>query len=536
MDIKTLASDWEQDWTVTITEPSQQDLASEHPAKISELDPEDPTEKWLDFVLSPGQVPETVLETALLAYNDDKDKIPLPQNLAKASLKERLAAVVGSRIDTGAISGDPSKLREQKLRVWTHYWSIVCELDQARWDFLSLEYDEHAESAWLTFADGCSVVRHCGAIERIAYNAPESLANSTSQAVEDETAMPESADLATLITLAAKFRASFSEDLEYLCSTALQRELWQDNPHAITVRIQNFYEKCNLEKVTDQQYNDLMKGLERLPELTTELLMSLIRLFLQEMSTESSTLQSTRFGLKVLVRGAQEMIELHTRILTDLLYFVTFIDSETETDLLLDDFDASQIFTELLNLLRKYQVLQWLATHSRQVPVNRRNSVSRRDSISQTGPPRKVITTVLENLFAVDTKPQSYTNKSQCETITGSIEDLLRWATGGNDPAITLNSALVSIQCDLLKHNNIDLASDFLLFQPSTSWATYIRGCLYLLRSEFTEAANYFKKAAYNLCKFPFDLPVPTFSNTPSQPAQALTSTTPSPHPTISLP
>jgi nuclear pore complex protein Nup160 len=60
---------------------------------------------------------------------------------------------------------------------------------------------------------------------------------------------------------------------------------------------------------------------------------------------------------------------------------------------------------------------------------------------------------------------------------------------------------LVYIQCNLILHKNVDLATDFLRYQPKTAWATYVKGRLHIARSEYDRAAMYFRKAAYSLGK-----------------------------------
>ncbi|MCJ1245029.1 hypothetical protein MMC30_002230 [Trapelia coarctata] len=505
-----LAEDWEQGWLVTVAEPPKVD---EPPSRNSELDAEDSTEKWFSFLFTPGRVPGPILEAALSTYNETRSSSPVKST--KASLKERIASSVGSQFQLRGPDTDFQQFQEQTALEWTHFWSIVCDLDQTRWEPLSLGYDEHGEMSWLTFADGVSAIRHCGEVERLTYNSPrdlqEYLSGTLKPSIEsgDQALLPQLDELAMLVATAAAFRMSFSENLHYLCRSTLTRELWQDSLLSVPERMAAFYESCKFgDEISDKQYDDLARGLANIGgfrQLTTEFIMSLLELLLQPMSTDVSGLHSTKFGLKLVVKGAQEMISPHLQILTDVLFMTVFLDMEIDREKhTMDDFNASIIYTEALNLLKQYQLMHWLATHTRPDPRCAQEAKPSVDFATLTsGNPsmanKSQTTTVLGNLFAVDMGPRSYSHKSQSETITGNIEDLLRWITGGNEGEITLEGIVVNIQCDFLKNNNIDLASSFLLFQPSTAWATYIRGRLCLLRSEFTEAAFYFKKAAYNL-------------------------------------
>jgi len=513
-----LAEDWEQGWLATVAKLPKGDQRDEPPSRRSDLDAEDSTEKWLGFLFVPGRIPEPVLEAALSIYNETRTSSAVKS--MKTSLKERITSSVGSQSQLREPDTDFNRFQEQIASEWSHFWSIVCDLDQNRWEPLSLGHDEHGDMPWLTFADGLSAVRHCGEVERLQYNSPGDLQDNLNAMLKpsiesgDQAQLPQLDELAMLVATAAAFRMSFSENLRYFCRSTLTRELWQDSLFSVPERMAAFYESCKFsDEIGDKQYDDLTRGLEDIggfEQLTTEFIMSLLELFLQPMSTDASGLQSTKFGLKLLVRGAQEMISLHLRILTDILYVVVFLNMEIDPEKhSMDDFDPSLVYTEIVDLLKQYQMMQWLATHSRPDPRGIQEAKPSADyatltfGTSSTAQERQ-ITTVMENLFAVDTRPQSYSYKSQSETITGNIEDLLKWVTGGNDASVTLDGALVNIQCDLIKNNNIDLASSFLLFQPSNAWATYVRGRLCLLRSEFTEAAIYFKKAAYNLCKASF--------------------------------
>ena len=515
--MENLAEDWEQGWLVTVAEPPKGDQTDELPSRSWELDAEDISEKWLHFLFTPGRVTGPVLEAALSMYNETRSSSPVKST--KASLKERIASSVGSQFQLKGPDSDSKQFQEQTALEWTHLWSIVCDLDQNRWEPLSLGFDEHGDMAWLTFTAGLSVIRHCGDVERLAYNSPTDLHENLSVMVKpsiesgDQPTLPHLDELAMLVATTAAFRMSFSENLHYLCKSTMTRELWQDSIFSVPERMAAFYESCKFgDEISDKQYDDLARGLGNMggfQKLTTEFIMSLLELLLQPMSTDVSGLHSTKFGLKLVVKGAQDMIFLHLQILADILFMVVFLDMEIDRENHpMDDFDAPLIYSETLHLLKQYQLMHWLATNSRSDPRHTQPVTPSVDFATlTTGNPSATsmsqMTTVLENLFAVDMGPRSYSHKSQSETVTGNMEDLLKWITGGNDGGITLEGVVVNIQCDLLKNNNIDLASSFLLFQPSTAWATYIRGRLCLLCSEFIEAAIYFKKAAYSLCKSP---------------------------------
>ncbi|MCJ1421970.1 hypothetical protein MMC32_008337, partial [Xylographa parallela] len=507
-DMEDLPRNWARGWSLAVVGSANSQYSVEPPARMSDIDPEDSTEKWLDFIFCPGRVPEVILEAGLTIYKSTRD--PGSEKITKGSLQERVAHSVGSNVRFDVTNADIGIYREHAHLEWMNFWSIVSDLDQSRWEPLSFALDEFSGMPWLTFGDGCSAVRACGDLEKMAYNTEYDLRvhlrETHERTIESANirCRKELDDLAVLVGAAAQFRASFSETLQTQCAKAVQQELWQDSLYSVPVQIQSFYESCNfVDEISDKQYNDVVVALRAaggLESFDTAFVLELVEKFLQPMSTEVSGLVSTRFGLRLLVKGARELITLHKRVLTDILLFVVFIDMEVDREEYdLERFEAARVYTEVLGLLRQYQMLEWLATTIRPDPHEKAESGSSDNLTPQHTPGR--LTTVLENLFAVDTRPQSYTTISQSESVTGNIEDLLKWVTGGNDPTVTMERVLVNIQCNLLQNNNIDLASSFLLFQPSTAWATYIRARLHLLRNEFPDAAIFFQKAAYGLSR-----------------------------------
>ena len=506
-----LSEDWLHDWSITTFEASEKEPFNEPPSQVSDLDPQDANDRWLNFILSPGRLAETALQTALSIYCQARE-IPLPE-----ISKTRIAACVGSRVELQHSDGNPnfSKYRKDIHDEWIDFWSIASDLDQCRWDPLSLGYDDQTDLPWIVYSDGFSVIRECSQMELLIYNKSHDLNKninllplSSVESTEDglESALPD--ELALLIEIATQFRETFSESLLLSCRSILKTELWQESLYSAPVRIESFYDRCDLAgEVGDRQYNDLEAALVDLGGfngLDNASFQQILNKLPHTMSSEPSGLLSTKFGLKVLVKGTQDMIALHTRILTDLLFLVIFVDMEVDRDEIpMNKFDAPQMYARLLENLRPYQMMQWLSTNIRPVPnTHKGTSPSPNEKPKDSSTSSTRLSSVLENLFAIDPQPQSYTHQYQTTALTSNISDLLYWIQGGNDPTLSLDQVLVHIQCNLLMNNNLSLASSFLQFQPSTAWSSYIRGRLHLLRSEFSEATICFQKAAYKLCKF----------------------------------
>ena len=505
-DIQDLANVWQDSWSAMALE----NLDSEPPL-ISDLDPEDATDKWLEYIFYPGRYSETSLETALAMYCSERS-VSLPDT--KASLKERanLAIVkVVSSLNTASVF---DKYRTATNQEWTAMWQDLRDLDKLRWEILSLGCDERTEMAWIASTDGCSAIRTCDKIEKVVQNSSAGLAVShnllptPSVEMEDgaEPRLPD--ELAVIVEAATTFRQSFSYRLRSVCDRALATELWLDSSFSVPLRIQLFYSQCNFaEEIGSATYDDVMGVLERIggpDNLETDAFLAILDDLAHGLPEHPSDLVHTKFGLKLLINGAQEMINLRYRLLFDLLMLVVFIDMETDREATpLESFDAARVYVELLELLKQYQIMQWLSKTTRlerngPAVISAPSGTSKTDSSSDRRPESL---TLLESLFALDLPAQSLEMQSQTEALTQSIQDLLTWATGGHDPTVTFDDVPVYVQCNLLTNKNLDLASDFLCFQPSTAWATYVKGRLSLLKGEFSEAAIYFKKAAFKLCE-----------------------------------
>lgn len=506
-DIQDLANVWHDSWSTTASET----LGDSEPPLISDLDPEDATDKWLEYVFYPCRYPETILETALGMYCSERS-VSLPN--PKAPLKERMNSAIVTHVSSVNAASDFSTHRAAINLEWTVLWQDIRDLNKSRWEVLSLACDEYAQMPWVAFADGYSAIRSCDKIENISQNSSAELAVSnnllpTPSIEADPGAEPRLPDeLAVIIEAATSFRQSFSYQLRSTCDRVLANELWLDPSYSVPLRIQSFYDQCNFtDEIGSAPFDDLMGALDRIGGfngLETDTFLAVLDELSHGLPEHASDLVHTRFGLKLLINGAQEMIALRVRLLFDLLVLVVFVDMEIDREEMpMENFDAPRIYVDVLELLKQYQIIQWLAKNTRveKSDLSAKPTLANSSKIDISSDSKPRISTILESLFALDLPAQSLEMQSQSEALTQSIQDLLLWATGGHDPTVTFDDVPVYVQCNLLAKNILDLASDFLRFQPSTAWATYIKGRLSLLKGEFTEAAIYFKKAAFKLSR-----------------------------------
>ena len=531
-DLLGIPDEWNRDWSSTAINVAKISDRDQIPTLPSPQDAESVFEKWLDYVMTPGRLPKSVLETAL-AIHCQARQLAIPDVRRVPSLKSRIASSIGSSaIISYSQPGQPDVSRfEQELhQVWSEFWSDALDIDRLRWEPLSLGLSTSAQAPWIMFGDGCSVIRECSPLEILQRNSPEELQQHANllempsiEIVDEDTLgtrLPE--ELSLLIEIAARFRSSFSNSLTLACRQQLSAELWQEPSYSNADRLTLFYEKCGFEHaVSDKDYHNLdasLKTVGGMADLDSRLVLGILNRLPHSMSQEASGLQSTKFGLRFLSIGAAITIAMTAQILTDLLLLIIFLAGEEAlADNSLDDsewernFKPNSLYQDLTEQLKVYQMMEWLATHSRPDPQPSQEKLKSLDNhLEQDAPSRHTqilqpTSTVLSNLFAKDTSPQSYSSfpdlisSPQTSTLTSNISDLLVWTSAGNDRSITLSDVLIHIQANFLKNNDIELASDFSHFQPYNAWGMYMRGRLHLLRNEPSDASTCFQKAALNL-------------------------------------
>ncbi|KAL8794456.1 MAG: hypothetical protein Q9195_002929 [Heterodermia aff. obscurata] len=496
---------WNKDWSVVTSEFV--DHATQ--LEITGVEPEGVIETWLDFIFQPGKYSRSVIETALSVYaTTRRSRLSLD---SKGSLRENMRLLVSSQVTLQRLGSDSMDFKAYRAGLNSEFvelWQEIRDLDAGRWENGSLVYDDQRDMPWLVFADGCSLIRACSQPEIIAHNPPEELKSAPDESSlqfqlqdsedDDDRVLPH--EIAMLVAAAANFRQSFSQELLQNCDTVLASELWQEPSHAASTRIQQIYDTCAFgSEIEDKAFTCLVSQLDPIggfDGLRNTHVKAITSSLLRTMSEQPSSLRSTRFGLKALVRGIQDVVTLSRKLLYDLLILVIVVEVEADReDTPMEEFEAEQLFVEILDILKKLQIVHWLAVNVRIEPSKfpHEPGLETTTSFSQARE-----STILEHLFALDVSPRLHSASSEATAFTETMQDIMAWVMGGSY-AVKLDDVIVRIQCNLLTHSDIDLATEFLCYQPSTSWATYIKGRFYLMKGEFTEAALYFQKASFGI-------------------------------------
>lgn len=514
--LQTLVADWASNWVSTTFETHRQEL----PPPLVVDDVVDPTEKWLQYLLQPNRYLPEVLETALAVYQEALKPLSSTSSggLKKSlPLEERLCSTIAAAVSLRKFADDemdyPRYLSDTDSK-WRQFWQVAEDLNKRRFEPISLAYDSYTDMPWLLLSDSCAVVRECSITELFLHNSSSELSDGVPKMVDrwrhrnvSRELGPNFETASGLLKVASDFRKRFSPELDGACRAALQAEIFSEPSSSIMDRMENFRERCDFaNQISNKAFDTLDAALSeymRTDCLSMEAFLAIIHTASLHFCGEDSELSSTWFGARVLVSGAQETISISRQIFFDLLILVTFVDGEWEQTSK-SNFDASDLFSMLVDLLREYEMMSWLSSNVRQCPdraskphVDSTQRFSLKDS-SKTNSERT--TSILEDLFVTDIKPQQAIDSPQSYTLTLGIRDVVAWIT--REGEVNYPSAVAHIQCDLIAKNNIDLAWDFLRFQGSTAWSTYVKGRLHVAMSEFDTAAIYFRKAAYLLCTY----------------------------------
>lgn len=511
-DLHLLPEAWETNWVQTAVDAQNKPS----PPDLVKSDPCDSTEKWVEYLFWPGRYPAEVLETSLSIYQDATSSKPITPQKSK-SLQERLCSTVSAAVMLRKYADsdmDYERFTSDTDSQWRNFWRIVETISEAQQAPLALAVDTYTDLPWITMAGQCCAIRECSKLELLAHNHPERVGRLDAltqgrwphRRVSIE-AGESFEGMCALIKTATAFQAHFSPELSKDIRVALDEEMLQEAEVPVPSRIIDFYERCNFtDAVSNESYDELLAALEHIggtAGLSNELFFALIDTLPEQARHPKSALRSTSFGSNVLVSGLQDILMLGRQLTLSLLVLVVFLECEfNQEERQMPEFGAPELFSRLLDLLKEYEKNVWLISHVRLAPLEILGPEAASDTARigvNVAPDDSAVVTILYDTLGKDIRPQPAIEKPQTFLLTETLEEVVSHLGGSDDMSPV--DGLVYIQCNLLLHQNIDLATDFLRFQPKTAWATYIRGRLHIARSEHDQAAVCFRKAAYSLGK-----------------------------------
>ncbi|KAK7893722.1 hypothetical protein LTR67_006423 [Exophiala xenobiotica] len=506
----SLANSWKTNWVKCAATSSSKNLAPD----LVRNDSEDPASKWLDYLFYPARYTEAGLETALSVF-EDATAAKLGASQRAGSLRQRMCNIVAATVSLrkyGDSDLDFERFIADTDSQWRNLYRIAENINESRNAPLALAYDAFSDMAWITMTGKCCAVRECSKIELLQQNELEDVPDLEEVAGQTWLHRKVNADdgepftnLATLISAASTFRQSFTADLANDLAVAIEEDMSIGDELVTPTRIFEIYDTTGFsEAVSNEVFERLEADLDPvggMSSLNNELFLGILELLATRTKKAKSALRNTLFGNLLFANGMLDYMSCQRQLLMDLLALAIFVEGElNQEEVKMTSFDAPELYHQIIPLLKLCDRNLWLATRYRHVPLeilgaDGQPNAARRPSTS--GSEHERLVSILEDTLSKAVRPQPAVEKPLLYLITEQLAEIDDWASGKE--TIENDDGAVYLLCDLLKQGQFDLATDFLKFQPSTPWSSYVRGRLALVKGEHQMAAMYFKKASYGL-------------------------------------
>ena len=492
LSVKNIREKWRLDWSLMATETLRETpIPSIIPGDSTDL-----TDKWLQFILTPGKFSLATLETCLTIYEQGigASKETLRKS---ASLPERMCSIIASNVDLGRKSNGQMAYEEFRTATdeqWHRFYRLLLELDKNRGEALSMVVDPQG-IPWVVLSDGVIAVRACSDMEIVWHNQNQSMRQRRNPAAsfkDTELVVP-------LVKAAADLKESLSDQMLNNCRSALLGELFEEPVLIGSVRLSALYEKCDFaNQIGDDEFDQLKQTLGgTFVDVTPEVYGALLMLMTcdEELIRQQHLLPLAEFGNKLIVKGVQEVVELHRNIYLDQLILLILIESEinhTEEGIA---FDTAEVFGLLLTNLKRLELISWLASTQISLPLPKEASGYSTDKsliIAKKPAPSVETVTVLEGVLRHLLGHDIKRKEPLVTVITEVIVQIC-------DPESRYEAHSPQVQCFLMKHGRPDLAVDFSRFTALHPFDVYIQGRVQLALNDASAASTLFKKAAYGI-------------------------------------
>jgi nuclear pore complex protein Nup160 len=476
---------WSDGWTAMASETLRE---SPHPVSFAG-DSRDITDKWLEFLLNPGRYTAPTIETGLAIWESNSG---FSKNNARRSgtLPERMCTIIASSNVLGRASDgnmDYDQLRTSVEQQWLRFYRLLQELDKQRGEAQSLAVDTHGYMPTIVLTDGIVAIRKCSHLERIWHN-PEALREGDMH-------------VAAPLLAAAQFRDTLSAGFLHSCRSMLLSEIFEEPSLTDPLRMRAFYDKCGFDRQIDYdsfaQLEDKLKELESEWKDITPMVYQAMFELLAPADDGEEELQPGNFGNRVIVRGIQEIVELHRNVCLDQIVLLVLIEAEINHGKEGIQFETAGIYRRLVAMLQRLELIDWLACTQIRLPLTDHETLKgSSEEILKTNEPSQETITILEGIFR-----HLFTLSRQAMP---SILTRLFLQICAPDSRYEVHPA--TIQCFLLKHKRPDLAIDFSRFAGNDPFSIYIQGRACLVSNDPHAASVLFKQAAFGICECPMFL------------------------------
>ncbi|RPA95287.1 hypothetical protein L873DRAFT_1320931 [Choiromyces venosus 120613-1] len=491
---------------VTATADSLHGLPGIPPSNVTS---EDITDYWMDWIFCPGRLSDSILLTALdihrLFYWATTGS---PVDDPVDSLQGRVAKAIPGAVElhkTEDGSPDYTRYNHELNTQWVRYARLCTELDKQRCEALSLVADPHTGFVWTVNADGITTLRECTESEMMQHNHltfalnKNILTRRSPRKLGAGLANTELSDAMLLVQAATNLRNSLTGKLYENCMWRLQREVLEDGVFAFEDRMLSLYQNCLEGEISDDDWDKFEEATETMNDPQTAFYSILSSLFQAEGHAGATKL--TSFGGKVLVAGSREVIHINHDILFGLVFvllMLVFEGGHPKID------NPDSLYLQLLNYMREYEVLNWMARTPLSIPDSR---LSADDELAKglaglkvTGSDQAVVLqkkkgSVLQLMLSENCGPPPHgPGRSGSVAISVCIRQYLASLELTNH-----GNGFANVGASLLGINAFGIAMEFQKYLPATSWGFYVRARIQLKDRSKDTAAVTFKKAAYGL-------------------------------------
>lgn len=452
-------------------------------------DPTDSTEKWLQVIFYPGRYSRATLEAALSMYERGLgSKEPSAKN--GKGLVESICSVLGSTATLDKLSAgemDYGQYRSHSEVQWRRFHRLVLELDKRRGEALSLALDHNSGVAWVLCADLVAIMHQCSDFEQICHN-PN---------VEED-----NQNISMLVSAGLDLVDNFADSIMQQSNAALRMELFEESTKTDMDRIQRFFDESGSWRgISEEDAAQVVYALGTdFRIVTPELYRELIDLF--ETNEDAGGREDphplTEFGRKLVVKSVQETAALQRQILLSQLLLLVHMefeyDDDNEASALHSRFDIGHVYRQIIEALRRLELVRWLVRTQISVPLLKSERSSGSPTASKKPDETRTITA-----FEAFTSHLLGLGDVEGEPLASSLTDVVVDICAPNS-GIELSPVL--IQCSLLKRDRPDLALELSPFCNQDPFSVYIQGRVALSLKDYTAAALHFKKAAVGMSKF----------------------------------
>ncbi|KAI8629262.1 nucleoporin Nup120/160-domain-containing protein [Xylariaceae sp. FL1651] len=453
----------------------------------------DASERWLRLILSPNRFPQATLEAALSAYEQAIGKMDSKSSCSSQSIAALICSAIAStstlsKTSSGALNFD--QFRASSEAQWRKFYRILIEIDKPRGEALSLAYESESEVPWVVCADSISAIRDCSTLERICHN--------------PQVQHAEPSDLSSFILTGQNFIEGFSDSMLQICQSVLRAELYEETSKTDQERIQFFSDKAGFwRQISDDDCAQVTDALGPNFNVVTS------NIYQQMLATCNETWSPkrpmehplTELGRRIIVRAAEDIADLQWNVCFSQLILLVHMEFEFDRpeDALHNRVNIGAVYRSLLKAIGRLELVRWLA--NTQLPASF-SKADRSSSISGSSP-------LLSKRLSEEHKTS--TALEEC------VGHLLGASDVGSGSLLTMPSVITKIvanlcapdsdvelqphyiQCALLVRDRADLALELASFSDQDPFSVYIQGRVSLALRDFSNAATYFKKAAYGM-------------------------------------